>query len=99
MKSNLHHYLSASLIIITALLSACTNAKSLENTETEHKLRQKIDSIIFNQKVDLGIAIADDSSIVYSFNADKAFPMMSVYKLHVAMAVIHEVEAEVYGRE
>ena len=43
MKSNLHHYLSASLIIITALLSACTNAKSTENTETEHKLRQKID--------------------------------------------------------
>ena len=57
MKSNLHHYLSASLIIITALLSACTNAKSLENTETEHNLRQKIDSIIFNQKVDLGITM------------------------------------------
>lgn len=93
MKLNLHYYLSASVIIIIALLSACNSPKPTKNTEIEHLLRQKIDSIIFNQKVDLGIAIADDSSIVYSLNADKAFPMMSVYKLHVAMAVIHEVEA------
>ena len=44
MKSNLHHYLSASLIIITALLSACNSPKPTKNTEIEHILRQKIDS-------------------------------------------------------
>ena len=64
MKLNLHYYLSASVIIISALLSACNSPKPTKNTEIEHLLRQKIDSIIFNQKVDLGIAIADDSSIV-----------------------------------
>lgn len=56
-------------------------------------LRQKIDSICQTKKADIGVAILGiDNKDSLTINKNKHYPMQSVYKLHLAMAVLHEVD-------
>lgn len=62
--------------LIMFLLSACAQAKPF-------------DDIIKDKKADVGIAFADDTS--YWENSSHSYPLMSVFKLHIAVAVLDKV--------
>lgn len=56
-------------------------------------LKNKIDSIISNKRAVIGAAIiSEDGKELVSVNGDKEFPMQSVYKFHLAIAVLDLVE-------
>ena len=56
-------------------------------------LRHKIEQIIMQQKADVGVAIYGfDSHDTLSFNGNRHFPMQSVFKFHIALAVLNQVD-------
>jgi beta-lactamase class A len=56
-------------------------------------LRQRIDRIIATKKADVGVAICElESNDTLSINGNKHFPMQSVFKFHIALAVLNEVD-------
>lgn len=62
--------------IIILALAACTPTISFEN-------------ITKNKNADVGIAFADDS--FYQENSSRVYPLMSVFKLHIATAIMDKV--------
>lgn len=63
-------------IIIVSTFLACTQTSPFVN-EIKHK------------KADIGIAIADD--MTYWENSSRIYPLMSVFKLHIAAAIMDKV--------
>jgi beta-lactamase class A len=56
-------------------------------------LKQKIGQIIKQQKADIGVAVyAFESNDTLSINGNKHFPMQSVFKFHIALAVLNKVD-------
>lgn len=63
-------------LLIIFVLASCTQTISFEN-------------ITQNQNADVGIAFSDDS--FYQENSSRAYPLMSVFKLHIATAIMDKV--------
>jgi beta-lactamase class A len=56
-------------------------------------LETQINSIIKNKKATVGISVLGfEDSFTYNKNADKKLPMQSVFKFHIAIAVLDYVE-------
>lgn len=56
-------------------------------------LNQKIQSIISNKKATVGISVLGfENGFAYHKNADKELPMLSVFKFHIACAVLDLVD-------
>ncbi len=59
----------------------------------QNELRQKIEQIIFTKKADVGISILNvETGDTLSFNGNKHYPMISVFKFHIALAVLNKVD-------
>ncbi len=66
---------------------------SLEAIAQPDSLRQKIEQIISTKDADIGVSIIGiENHDTLSVNGNKHFPMLSVFKFHVALAVLHKVE-------
>lgn len=76
--------------IITHLFILCTSSLQAQTNE----LRQKIEQIITSKKAEVGVSIygSIENNNILSINGDEHFPMQSVFKLHIALAVLHEVD-------
>jgi beta-lactamase class A len=80
------------LILLIIFLSINPHAYS-QSTKSIDALRQKIDSICKTKKANIGVAImGTDEKDRLIINKNKKYPMQSVYKLHLALAVLHEVD-------
>ncbi|MDE6002497.1 MAG: class A beta-lactamase [Prevotella sp.] len=82
------------LFLHIGLLFFCwymTDQPALEKTPSRNQLQEKIDSLLSMNKVDVGVAVCYDGKIVCQANADKAFPMMSTFKLHQAVVVLNAI--------
>ena len=55
-------------------------------------LQERINAIVQGQSADIGVAIKSGSGQGASFQADKAFPMQSVVKFPLALAVLDAVD-------
>ena len=56
-------------------------------------LEQKINSILKNKKATVGVSVLDfENGFAYNKNADKKLPMQSVFKFHIAAAVLNAVD-------
>ncbi|MGV3704657.1 MAG: class A beta-lactamase, subclass A2 [Arcticibacter sp.] len=74
-----------SLLII---VSNCT-AQSLD------PLKREINKIIAQSKAEVGVSImAIEGPMALHINNHKHFPLQSVFKFHIALAVLHEVDQE-----
>jgi beta-lactamase class A len=74
--------------LLILVLSFTKNAYSQTNN-----LRKQLDSIIQTKKADIGVAVLgleDRDSL--TVNPNKDYPMQSVYKLHLALAILHDVD-------
>jgi len=56
-------------------------------------LRQKIEQIILTKKADVGVSILNlENGDTLSFNGNKHYPMISVFKFHIALTVLNKVD-------
>ncbi len=56
-------------------------------------LRDRIQQIVSDKKATVGVSIiGNDGKDTLSLNGDKRFPMQSVFKFHIALAVLSEVD-------
>jgi beta-lactamase class A/beta-lactamase class A VEB len=79
------------LFHLTALLFlfiSCTTS-----AQTADSLRQKIEQIVSAKNAVVGIAIScNNGKDTLSINGDKHFPMQSVFKFHIALALLSEID-------
>ncbi len=56
-------------------------------------LEQKINSILKNKKATVGVSVLGfENGFTYNKNADKKLPMQSVFKFHIAAAVLNDID-------
>ena len=56
-------------------------------------LRQKIEQIITTKKADVGVSILNlENGDTLSLNGNKHYPMISVFKFHIALTVLNKVD-------
>lgn len=80
------------LTILTSLnLLLVTSCKAPYN-KTD-LLRKKIEQIVSDDNAVIGVSIiANNGQDTLSFNGDRRFPMQSVFKFHIALAVLSEID-------
>lgn len=63
------------------------------SAQTTDSLQRKIQQIVSAKNAEVGVSIVgDDGKDVLSVNGDGRFPMQSVFKLHIALAVLSEID-------
>jgi beta-lactamase class A len=78
------------LFYITTLFFLFSSNKTFAQTDS---LRQKIQSILSTKNATVGVSIDGvETKDTLSINNDKHFPMQSVFKFHIALAVLSEVD-------
>ncbi len=61
--------------------------------QSKADLRQKIQQIAVSKNAVVGVSIADDrGKEVLSVNGDKHFPLQSVFKFHIALLILSEID-------
>ena len=74
-------------LILVFSFSSFANGKSIES------LKKDINALLETKKATVGVAIlAGDSSESLSINGDRHLPMQSVFKYHIALAVLDQVD-------
>jgi beta-lactamase class A len=59
------------------------------------ELREKIEQIISTKKADIGISILNlENGDTLSINGNKHYPMISVFKFHIALTVLNKVDKD-----
>ena len=77
---------------ITCVLFNCFALTTSGQTDS---LRQKIKQILSPAKADIGVAIYGfENEDSLSFNGNTHFPMQSVFKFHIALAVLNKTDKE-----
>src|SRR5688572_10411397 len=80
MKSNF-------LLLFILIISLKTNAQTIDN------LRNEINQIISTKNLTAGVSIRGiENKDTLSINGNLSMPMMSVFKFHIALAVLNEVD-------
>ena len=78
------------ILLNTLLLLTLSSFTSAQNSDP---LREKLLRIIDGKKAKVGIAVQSfDGKDTLSINGDEKFPMQSVYKYHLALAVLNRVD-------
>jgi len=78
------------LLPLTVLLVTMATCTFAQTTET---LRQSIEAILLEKRAKVGVSIVgDNGSDTVSINGNDRFPMQSVFKYHIALTVLAQVE-------
>ena len=59
---------------------------------TENKLNNRIQNIIKNKDLTLGLAVKKDDKILFEINGNQEFPLLSVFKVHIILAVLNYID-------
>ena len=79
------------LFHLTVLLFLFTTSQTA--AQNTNSLRQEIQQIVSTKKAIVGVSITgNDRKDTLSINGDSRFPMQSVFKLHIALAVLSEID-------
>jgi len=77
---------------LTALLLLLITSCQTSNNKTE-LLRNKIEQIVSGKNAVVGVSIiGNNGKDTISLHGDRRFPMQSVFKFHIALAVLSEVD-------
>ena len=80
-------YKKLTLLAVLLISTTWTNAQSHET------LRREIETIISTKKATVGLSImGDNGKDTLSINGNSRFPMQSVFKFHIALAVLSQIE-------
>lgn len=80
------------LLQLTVLLLLLVTSCKTQSDKTD-LLRNKIEQILSNKNAIVGVSIiGNNGKDTLSINGDKQFPMQSVFKFHIALAVLSEID-------
>lgn len=80
------------LFQLTVLLLLLVTSCKTPNNRTD-LLRKKIEQIVSNKNAVVGVSIiGNEGKDTLSLNGDRRFPMQSVFKFHIALAVLSEID-------
>ncbi len=81
----------AKLFHVTAFLLLFTSSRAV--AQTTDSLRQKIQQIVLTKNAVTGVSIIGANGIdTLSINGDLHFPLQSVFKFHIALAVLSQID-------
>ncbi|WP_293901766.1 RATA family class A beta-lactamase [Sphingobacterium sp. UBA5670] len=81
-----------SLLLLTVLLLLFVTSCKTPSDKTD-LLRNKIEQILSDKNAVVGVSIiGNNGKDTLSLNGDKRFPMQSVFKFHIALAVLSEID-------
>jgi len=76
---------------IFAIILLIAAGQAFAQSKTE--LRRQIEQVVAGKKATVGVAIADsDGKVAASLNGDRRFPMQSVFKLHIGLKMLSEID-------
>ena len=77
-----------SCMALAILFSACNTA----NRTPKQKIEQQIDSLLKDKKATVGVAVLANDETVAVYNNQIHFPLLSVFKFHVGLAVLDKMD-------
>ena len=83
------------LLVLATSCQTAVNPTEETNDEISKtgELRKKIEKIVANKKAVVGVSlIGNNGKDTLSLNGDRRFPMQSVFKFHIALAVLSEID-------
>lgn len=80
-----------SVVIIVVIITACGR---LHNSDNLAVIRSEIDSIVAASQGTVGVAIITPDGDTLTLNNDVKFPLMSVFKLHEAIAAARVIDRQ-----
>lgn len=79
------------LFYLTTIVILAISTKT--NAQTIYSLRQKIQHIVTTKNAVVGVSImGNNGKDTLSLHGDRRFPMQSVFKFHIALAVLTEID-------
>jgi beta-lactamase class A/beta-lactamase class A VEB len=76
------------IVLLLAFLASCKT-----QSDKTDELRNKIDKILFDKNAIVGVSIiGNNGKDTISLNGDRRFPMQSVFKFHIALAVLSRID-------
>lgn len=79
--------------ICLLFLMYMTSVFSVEVYGQVHTLQQKLETIIKDKTADVGVSVLYlENKKSVAINGNRHYPMQSVYKFHLALAVLHQVD-------
>ncbi|MGL6128161.1 serine hydrolase, partial [Chryseobacterium artocarpi] len=81
--------------ITFTLLILLLSLPLFSQTNTNPEFKKIIESIIANKKADVGVSIfisGTPKKEVTQINGNNLYPMLSTFKFHIALAILHKVE-------
>jgi beta-lactamase class A len=86
----------SALIFIAAILLCINNGKAQKTHSvgiTADSLRQQIEKIVSSKNAIVGVSITgNNGKDTISLNGEKHFPLQSVFKFHIALAVLSQID-------
>jgi beta-lactamase class A len=77
---------------VSLIIAFVTFINAITFAQTD-ALKQQIEKVISAHKADVGVAVYElESGKSVSVNGTKHFPMQSVFKFHIALCVLHEID-------
>ena len=80
-------------ILAMASVTSCHSSEPVTEYPNDTIIRERIDSVLKDIPAKVGYVIALEDTIIASKDLDSIYPMMSVFKLHVAMALVDRANA------
>ena len=77
-----------SCMALAILFSACNTT----NRTPKQKIEQQIDSLLKDKKATVGVAVLANDETVAVYNNQIHFPLLSVFKFHVGLAVLDKMD-------
>ncbi|MCQ2288810.1 MAG: class A beta-lactamase-related serine hydrolase [Muribaculaceae bacterium] len=77
-------------IILMTSVGSCNSKGSEPEVQfpNDSTINARLDTLLKDVQAEVGVAIALEDTIITGVNIDSIFPMMSVFKLHIAMALV-----------
>ncbi len=67
---------------------------TLIKAENGNNIKYRIDTLLKEKQCTVGVAVFKDSGVFFSYNNDNHFPLLSVFKFHIALAVLKKMDRE-----
>lgn len=75
------------IFTVWGILSGCSNGKTVKD-----ELRKEITTLLSDKKATVGVAVLADGKEVFSLNDSIHYPLLSVFKFHIALAVLDHMD-------
>ena len=86
--------MKVSIFLVCMLLTSLFSACNINKRNQQKGLEQQIEQVLKDKKATVGVAVLANDTIIALHNNQIHFPLFSVFKLHVALAVLDKMDKE-----